>query len=470
MDRKKKAAKQPGSQRRWMIPAGLLLLIITPFLIVFSIEKKCGAAWEEFLTKWQSSGEKFALQHHLPTPVPDSENLALHPALVPFLETQDPTIDWRQALPGDLPGWSENAYLRYLADLSEGKATNIFPSLGLLPCSPAEFRNHLGRPYREWSAQLDHYEQAIRERAYLAYELDWSRLFIDHELPDLSAYSNLGKAFLARAAIRRGLREARGSLEDLSTTMRLARCYDRLPLLLSHVLQTGLLTSLLDELRAGLEERFFDQSHLEQISALLESAPSLPANYLAGLRFERALMLEFFNVVESSDNADLLPSLSSNKQSGVIRHALNRRWMNASRLALCEDQQELFLGPGPKLANVDHWHSALDLRLTDSWERFVAPLGHETLISVQMGTALAKTVIIADATLQRTHLAVALSRYRADRGRFPDQLKDLLPDYLPSLPEFDPSIDLDYQIMPRGRWCLSLQVPGAAPDDWEGGW
>jgi len=450
-----------------MFPTGLLLLIITPFLIVLSIEKKTTAAWDAFLIKWESSGEKFGLHHHLPAPVPASDNLALHPALGPFLKTQDPDMDWRQALPADLPGWKENAYLLYLKELSEGKATSIFPSFGLDPCSPLEFRSHLGRPYQEWSTLMDRYGQAVRERRYLAYELDWSRLFIDQDLPDVSAYSRLGKAFLARAAIRRGLGEAGSSREDLSTAMRLARSYDRLPLLLCQVLQTGLLTSLLDEIRAGLDERFFDQTRLGEIAALLEEAPTLPDNYLAGLRFERALILELLNVVEASGDPDVLPNPSASRQGGAIRHALNRCWMNANRLALCEDQQELFLGPGARLADVDRWQTSLSLRLADRWGQFIAPLGHEGLVSAQLGTGLAWTLFTADATLHRTRMAVALSRYEAEHGAFPPRLGDLLPTYLPSLPELDAGIKLRYQLLPNGGWRLSLQVLDRGRDDWE---
>ena len=284
---------------------------------------------------------------------------------------------------------------------------------------------HISRGHKEIT-RMDRYGQAVQERRYLAYELDWSRLFIDQDLPDVSAYSRLGKAFLARAAIRRALGEAGSSREDLSTAMRLARSYDRLPLLLCQVLQTGLLTSLLDEIRAGLDERFFDQTRLGEIADLLEEAPTLPGNYLAGLRFERALILELLTVVEASGDPGVLPNPSASRQGGAIRHALYRRLMNANRLALCEDQQELFLGPGARLADVDRWQTSLSLRLADRWGQFIAPLGHEGLVSAQLGTGLAWTLFTADATLHRTRMAVALSRYEAEHGAFPPRLGDLL--------------------------------------------
>ena len=468
MASKKKAAKQRGSWRRWALPVAFLALIMTPFLVVFSIEEKTTAAWEEFLARWRSHGESFELQHLLPPPLPDSENVALHPALASFLERQDPDLDWRQSLPGDLPGWNEQAYLRYLRDLSEGNVTNIFASFGLEPCAPADFRAHLGKAFKDWGAVLDRYGQAVRERTLLAFEVDWVRLFLDEELPHFAAYSNLGKAFLARAAIRRALGEAKGSQQDLATAMHLARSYDRVPLLLCQLLQTGLLSSILDEIRAGLTDKFFGPSELREIAALLEQAPALPANYLAGLRFERALILDFFATVEASHRAEIFPHSDPGSRGGVIRHLLNRRWMDASRLALCKDQQELFLGTGARLADVERWHSALSLRLADGWEHFIAPLGHEALVSTRMGSSLARPLFTADSMLHGTRLAVALTRYRAELGRCPFLLSDLLPTYLPSLPELDPSVELDYQIMENGAWHLSVRVLGKDLGGWEG--
>ena len=111
----------------------------------------------------------------------------------------------------------EDRYLEYLVALSEQSPTSLLSVFQLDPSmSPNDFQKVLGEPYLRWGSELDGYAAALRERQKLYYDLEWARIFVDEAMPDFTPYSNLGKAFLARAAIRRALRDFEGLLDDFA--------------------------------------------------------------------------------------------------------------------------------------------------------------------------------------------------------------------------------------------------------------
>lgn len=453
--------------RRWMVPLGLLILIVLPFLGARFLKKQSDQAWQEFASKWETRGEQFELSHYAPPAIPDSENLARHPALSTFVAEADEERGWLEVLPKTLPGWNHDRYLEYLSDLGEGKVSSIYSSFGLPPDTTShDFRIHLGGPYQSWSATLDPLAEAVREREHLWYDLDWSRFFVDVEMPKFSPFFKLGKALLARAGIRRGLHESNAVLADFDTTVQISRAYTDVPLLISLVFQADLHATLLDELRSGLRERLFDADQLAQLADTLEQAPSLQVGFRNSLRMERALILAFFEAVESSDDPALLSALPSTKSSSGIRGKLTRMWMNANRLALCQNQQELFLSKGGQLAHLKPWETARQYRLDDSGDRFLAPLAHFALSNFGLGGGIGEVMFVTDAHLQRARLAVALERFHHAQSGYPSALGELVPTYLPVLPILDPSITIDYASLPDGSWRLRQTVLSQAPDDW----
>jgi hypothetical protein len=453
--------------RRWIVPLGLLILIVLPFLGARFLKKQSDQAWQEFASKWENRGEQFELRHYALPAIPDSENLARHPAISTFVAEVDEKRGWLEALSKTLPGWNQDRYLEYLSDLGEGKMSPIYSSFGLPPDTTSDdFRSHLGEPYQSWSATLDPLVEAVREREHLWYDLDWSRLFVDVEMPKFSPLFNLGKALLARAAIRRGLHESNALLADFETTVQISRAYTDVPLLISLVFQAGLHAALLDELRSCLRERLFDADQLAKLADTLEQMPPLQKGFLKSLRMERALILAFFEAVESSDDPALLSALSSTKSSRGIRGKLTRMWMNANRLALCQNQQELFLSKGGQLAHLKPWETARQHRLDDSGDRFLAPLAHFALSNFGLGGGVGEVMFVTDANIHRARLAVALERFRLAQGGYPSTLGELVPTNLRALPILDPSITIDYASLPDGSWRLRQTVLSQAPNDW----
>lgn len=451
--------------KRWLVPIGLLILISAPFVIVGQVQKKSDRAWMEFVAKWKAEGEKFDLQRYLPRPVADADNLARHPVMASFLEAHDGEKDWRQVLPSELPGWNEEAYLEYLEKVAGESRTPIVRSFGLRPdTTPDGFITHLGEGYQRWSATLDTYGQSVRERGHLWYDIDWAGIFVKVEMPDFTPYSNLAKAFLLRAAIRRSLRDQEGALADLASALLISQAYEDIPLLLSLVLQAGIHASLLDELRACLQTDFFNTPQLVKLGHLLEEAPNLPGGFRKALRTERALVLAFFEAVEVSDDPDLLKGLPNLKNTGGFRSKLNKKWMNANRLALCQDQQELFLGRGGQLADLEDWQNAMRVRLADGGDEFISPLGHLALAMFQIDAGFGAVMFSTDADLHRTRIAVALKQ--AQLETHPEKIEDLVPEFLSSMPSLDPSVQIEYAVLPDGSWRLRNVILDQEPDDW----
>ncbi|MFP6866783.1 MAG: hypothetical protein VCA35_12635 [Roseibacillus sp.] len=463
--------KQRRSLRRWIVPIGLLVLIVFPFGAVRYIEKESDQAWGEFVEKWEAKGEQFELVHHLPPRIPDAENLARHPLLVSAVEAGSSGSSLLDKLePTSLPGWSQDAYSRYLSDFEEPLSTSILRTFGLpAGTSPTELRAHLGDSYRRWSANLDLLAQAVRERAHLWFEMDWAKVFLEEDgMPDFEPYHQLGKALLTRAAIRRGLQDAPGTLEDLVATLRIAQAYSDIPLLLTLVYQTSLHASFLDELRATLRDRLFDRAQLAELSTTMGEAPSSTGCFLRALRMERAMFLSFLDTVEESDDPELLSNLAGTERTTGIRRSLTKSWMSASRLTLCQDLQELFLGNGGNYDDLAPWEDAMIRRLDDKGDRFIAPLGHFTLTMVRMGGGLGGTTMITEADLNRARIAVALEGAHLETGSYPSDLKQLVPTFLPALPTpTDRALPVDYARLPDGSWRLRLLIPDSPHPEYD---
>lgn len=205
------------------------------------------------------------------------------------------------------------------------------------------------------------------------------------------------------------------------------------------------------------------EPQLRQLDAELARTPSGPASFRETLRFERALFLNVLHRV--GDNLDALPPVVAPEPITGLRRYLFRKWPSANRLAICEDVQVHFLGPGGNYEDYLRCEEAIADRLDDWFADFKAFVGHAMLGAFRtFGFSLAPQIFHTEANLRHSRLAIAIERFRLAHGAPPPSLSALVPAFLPALPvsAYDGSA-IRYQLRRDGTWKLTQPIPGSTP-------
>ena len=418
--------ERPPRRRRpiplWVkVSAALVVVfVILPGGYLWWVAHSAERALQAKIAEIRAAGEPIDLEDFDPTPVPDDQNAYLafvDAAAGVSIERGEEDEDDPLIYPYQVAGMLDRA-----KEIIEANA------------GPLELARH--------ARTLPRVDTGMRMRSPAITLL----------LRDLAAFKQLGKLLCATAAYRHHAGDGREAVETLRDVVRLARVFDGRPTVIDHLVSLSI-----D--RLGVDT-------VEQIAPRL-GVGSKPAGTpaAAGTRRQVSLLIE-----ELLDEAEI--------QEGLLRAFLSERALLLDT-ALClidgklhcsqifggpsgpaEAVREFLAKPGwrrdlPQLldgmtvyvdaARSPNWPEATSKMYVFDEEESLSrsgPFGQLSLVEILM-PSLGRVFALhfrAVALRRMAAVALAIRLYEVDHGRRPETLEELVPNYLPTVPE-DPFAD-----------------------------
>jgi hypothetical protein len=406
-------------RRALLFFAGLAILLAA----FHRIENWRGArAWEKWKAEQSAQGVPFEWAQILPPAVPEAENFAAAPVVrEAILGT---------AKPGPFRGLAIPALPRERSLWREGMTADLAEVAAALKAKDA------GAWLEPWNATLDEVAEAAR-RPRCRLPADYAK----GEIPLMLGFRSLGRTFRLRAQWRLQTGDAEGALQDVLTSLRIARHLSQEPTFIPQLLRNAVTEFALQPLWEGVAGRKWDDRQLAALQTELEAADLLRGYQLAwqGERIamqqamekpltqsRRQLAREFFDLSGETGAKEALIG-------PAVFLLLPRGWLNQNRLTL----DRLMLEHG--VNTVDPGTRRIvrrDLEASGAWLQrhgrrpygFLAGLALPALEGqlVRFG----RTQASADMAL----VACALERHRLAQGGLPEALDGLAPAHLKAVP------------------------------------
>jgi len=452
---------------RFLILAGMVTFIA----LLYAVENWRGrSAWSKFRQEWEAKGEKFDLASFIPSPVPDAENFFMtKPWQVLQFTSTNGTIVWENAnhedvaildaigprpaeAPGfgnqgadrriDLKAWqsfyrgSNNLFAVRNGATDNSTFTNYFPVADAPQTQARDVLLALSR--------FDDTRQALLEAARRPH----ARFWINYQdgfaclLPHLSKLKGctLYLSLHATAALADGQTEV--ALEDIKLAIHLADAIREEPLLISQLVRVALLNIAVEPIWEGLIDHRWSDSQLVALDKMLARQDVL-ADYLLGMRGERAFCLETLDYMRRSRNYDLLGEPFSMESRSLLEETLG-------------NSPGLLIPSGwfyQNMVSIAHIHTDYVLPAVDLQKRMVPPdapkklddavqimAGHVSpynlfgaMLMPALGNA-AKRFGYAQAMADLARTAIALERYWLANGTYPDSLDELSTRFIAVVP------------------------------------
>ena len=402
------------------ILAGLVGLLV--LLVLFHVEENWRGrrAWDDWKREREAAGDSYEWASIIPPPVPNAENFAMHPAVAHAvrgpkgleiaLEAQiSPRGGFMEGRTEDLAAWKEALQNPDLLATLEPKDADM---------------NRIA-------------EASLRPRSRLP--LDYEK----QEIPALLGFRGMARTFRLRALARLAAGQNEAALEDILTLLRVARHFQKEPILISSLLHAAIVNIAMQPLWEGLCDRRWNDAQLVRLRSALAPLDELDC-IRRGWQGERTL--------EYQDWVKLL------NQSG---------WAAANAGFGFHDAEEAskkgfiasFLGWVliPKgwfylnYRTLDRFWVEHPLKAIDVPGHRVDPSAHEAFqrwiedTRWNPSSFLARRAIPAlmgqNLRFARTQVAVdhavivcALERYRLAKGTYPASLAELVPGLMDKLP------------------------------------
>jgi serine/threonine protein kinase len=284
----------------------------------------------------------------------------------------------------------------------------------------------------------------------------------DWEIPDFVALR--GAAMLlsheARLADLDGRQGA--AFDVLATILTLSNRYAELPWLISALRRLILADLVLDGF-----ERMQDRLSPGQDTRAFESALgalSPRAELLRGVDGEIKSVLSAFDMLKQRSPSDAARGFAESPLSianvgwSLYGSGPLRFWINAD-----ETQYLAFMTDYVEAVRRPYWEARTELRRIEAdAERAQGPWRPVTnMVLVRVSRSAARAAAVESRTL-RARIRLALSRYRARHGAYPETLDRLIPAELPQLPP-DPvsGRPIAYHLTPTAYWLQGGQAPSS---------
>lgn len=413
---------------RWRTLRWVLLgfaSLATLIALVVTVENWRGRrAWEAFRKEWEAKGERFDLASFIPGPVPDDQNFAMTPFFAPILEFEKRMANSEPGLT-NAPQKSLEIYTTghnysavfgaqkksELTDLSEWQKyyradTNIvYASEAQTPAKDVLFALERFNPV------LTELREASRRR-YAVFPLHLDR---NPMVPILHLGQVKSVLPLLRLRVVALLAEGRRkeALEDVRLGFRLADSLRPEPFLISALVRIAILTTCVDTVWEGLARHQWTDAELVELQQLLGSI-NLLADYGNVMRGERAGSIAMMSWI------------------GGYRHVMKGLLdQNKVRISSLYQLEMLPLVDAPK--HRVHPTRADQLTNAPGFKRVTPYNFMARLLIPAVGKACEKTAR-AQALIDQALVACALERYRLANGRYPDELKSIVPAFIQSIP------------------------------------
>ena len=427
--------------------------------------------WERFRAEWEARGVKFGLAELMPSPVPDDQNLALHPLFQPIFDytsRTDGTRIWHDTngmqrlsklvtLPPEhwhsRPGWrglppaNSTAQNRTngveLADFTHWqKFYRLDTNFAASPPAPT--------PAREVLRYLARHEPVIAlldealARPHCRFPLKVSDESPGLPLPHLPELRKITSLLALRATARLEAGQPDDALRDVERAWRLCDALETEPILISQLVQIAMQSTTVGTVAHGTAGHRWEERHLRRLDELLRG-PNKLRNWEFGIRSEAALMAqELAKLERDRDYAEKTgeriveaewqpgdPRLGVRLAIGLWAISIAPQgWFYQS---LARDATALLGGQPASFVEVERrrvsWplHPSIPPRI---WFDSIWPLqgSHD-----RSRTTAAKCVRL-QTSIDHARLAGALERHWLRHRAYPEQLDALVPEFLGRIP------------------------------------
>ena len=480
-----------GARRFLLVLGAIVLLFVGSIGLWYAVEDYRGAqAWAETHRRLEAQGESLDAARFIPPPVPDDQNLAMAPLFerlyhyqvdpvtkqqtfgktaddagsqtilaIPFGTSNGgpvrppPPTDWTSGHVLDL-----GVYQRYYARRKD------FPHAPT-PQAPAEdVRLALTR----YDAIFDEVVRAAAVRPLTRFPVNWTqRPWWYIALPHHNSFQALVQGLRLRACAGLSLGQADNALSDVELGLRLSHDSANEPTLIGDLVGVTCYSLLLQPVWEGLAARKWSGAQLAELQTRFGETDLLRtfrqaeqferATFVAGTREELRRPEAFKEILAFSGGAS--DGKNANFWLGTMGYFFPRGWADLSAAYACLWLQQNVINtidvPAHRInpRRVDKGFVALhNLKMTPT--TFLVKFGAPLYQSVELKN------VRTQAYLDEVLTACALERFYQDHQAYPPNLQELVPAYLPRVPnDVIDGAPLRYQQTPAGRYRL-----------WEVGW
>jgi len=442
----------------------LLAWILSLIALFYAVENWRGRrAWNQLHDRLIAQGEKLDFKDFVPKPVSGDQNFAAIPVVKTWFQSPtnrvsyDPFPDrWSQAYALVSSPGKDSAQHRHFTDLvawemAFAAVRSGGSSAGHKLVSKERSREESAKAaavvLEELKPDAPIFEElrAVCQRPNGLYPIEyntdvpWSIL-----LPHLSKIKAACQRLMLKASAELAVGNSQQALEDIKLMLRLADSVKAEPILVSHLVRLASWRLAIVPVWEGLAEHRWSDAQLVELQQMLQ--PRFLHDVELALRAERAASLYTIDYVRRNGGIGLLGSLSdpvsasSESLSELIRPLAPRGWYRWEQVNYCR-LWEGYLRGGFNVAE----QRVMPAQMVSNSRRVQAELGDNPLAILLHHRVFAKMlmpsmekVVLRTATgqtvAQFAALGCALERYRLAKGQFPEQLGELVPQFVPSLP------------------------------------
>jgi hypothetical protein len=325
-------------------------------------------------------------------------------------------------------------------------------------------------PIRDTLRGLEHFRPQFQEwsewrtRSACRFPLDL-KMGVAMPLPHLIVFSRAARIFTVQMRAHLALGDSAAAYADFQEGFQAYRALEKEPTLTCGLGRALTLTILFSQVGHGLRERTWAESELKKIEADLASI-RVWEDYRLGMASERGScngMMDQLANASSVKRAQMIGVWGgvgpgnmngSTALSTLMWTLIQKRVFRDNQLRQNQHFDEL-------LARLDSADTRLDLdraipsgpeKLANAFDRYYYFF---LRITGSIYSKVEQRYLALKTQLEETRLASALERFRIAHGAYPETLSELVPDFLPRLPQ-DPYADapLIYRRVEGGTFLL----------------
>ena len=416
-------------------------------------------AWEKYKKERQARGEQFDASAFVPAMVPVAENFAMTPFLAPMFDFIPGTQKWRSTNTMAIVGGFAPEYDRAARGVKAAKSTRsnswMTTEIDLIAWRAAylESTNRINQPVDSVSrkeaaeavlaklAECSDVLEELRESSKRKYSRFNLRYNNDDPaailLPHLAVLKHICQILQVRAAAELALGKTDEAFSDVNLMFRVAEGSRNEPILISQLVRLPMLYMALEPIAGG-----FGQWSEPQLKAIQEQLQQLDycADMKRSLDAERVLfgggIIEFLR-----REPEKFEALSGDgKFPGAVWSAIPNGWFDYEKVNYSRFFDE-FLMPSIDVTNRRISASECkqaEQRMTAVMDRSRARLflQHRAfcLLLVPGTLGIARKTAFGQTAADTAGIACAIERFRLAKGRLPETLEELAPQFIEKLP------------------------------------
>ncbi len=426
--------------------------LIALLMAVCLFENWRGArAWERLQAEMQAKGEKLDYRDFIPAKVPDADNFAATPLLVPLLDYA-----------GNVPGndkWRDPEGKQRIDALS-GAFSNSrdkkSPPLGvwqigqpvLLEDWQEYFVGHTNYPgvtrgadaaqtvlaaLRRFDGELTELQSASA-RPHSVFPVRYEENFYAL-LPHLATFKGISSVVRLRALARLQAGQKDEAVQDVRLTIRLAESVAAEPFIISQLVRIAILQTAVQPVWEGCVRHAWTDAQLAELQTALAQIKLL-ADYGRSMRGERAFNNAAMDLMRTGkyrlselvgDGSSPASSIVDGGRllvSGWIRQnqiVINRLHQDRTIPLVDADKHRVFV---PLAREAEDMPELREKTLYNIFAKLLMPAV----------TKLANKFANCQASLDLARIACALERHRLAHGEYPAQLDPLVPRFIEKIP------------------------------------